>query len=87
MLADLIADFLRELAIAAIDDHAMVEVTNDVSPARFVAMDPDSKLVMAAFVPRGESVRVNRAWRLIIEPIDAVMIRPLCVTSERWSIE
>lgn len=87
MLAETIGHFLRQLALAAIDDHAMMTVCNDGPPARFVAMDPETGVTFAAFVPTGETVRVNRGFRLIVEPIDQVVIRPLCVVHQQWRVQ
>lgn len=85
MIGELVAGFLRQLAISAIDDHAMAVVMNDGPPARFIAMDPRDGIAFAMFVNTGETVRVNRAFRLIMEPLDSVKMRPLCVVHNAWS--
>lgn len=85
MIADLIVDFLHQLGCAAVEDAAMMTVLNDGPPARYVVLDPSSGVTWAAFVPTGETVKINRAFRLIVEPIDQVVIRPLCCVSTQWS--
>ena len=85
MIADLIGGFLHQLVVAAVEDAAMLTVVNDGAPARYVVMDPSSGVTWAAFVPTGEMVKINRAFRLLVEPIDQVVIRPICCVSSQWS--
>lgn len=84
MIRDFIGDFIHQLVLAAVEDHAMVTLINDGPPARYVVYDPGTGMTWAAFVPTGDTVKVNRSFRLIVEPIDHVVIRPLCVVHQRW---
>lgn len=80
-----VVDFIEQLARAAINDAAMVYVVNDgPSAARMIAMDPTSGVLLARLVECGEGLYVNRSFRLKIEPIDSMIIRPLCCMSQTW---
>lgn len=79
-----LGDFLRDMLAAAVEDAAMMVIVNDGPPARFVAHDPTTGDIMGAFVPHGETVRVNRSYRLLVEDVDRVRIRPLCCVSSSW---
>lgn len=79
-----IGDFFVELVASAVDDAAMIRITNDGPPARFVAIDPKTKITMGMFVTNGDTVSVNREWRLIVEPIDHVYLRSLARVSSEW---
>lgn len=81
---DGIADFIRECVAAALHETVMATVVNDGPAARFCAHDPVNKIVHAMYVPRGESVSVNRSWRLVIEPIDSVYLRDLDRVRTEW---
>lgn len=87
MLADLITDFFRDLALAALEETAMLTVVNDGPPARFVVMDPRCGMTFSTFAATGETLRINRSFRLLIEPIDHVAIRPLCIVHQRWRMQ
>jgi hypothetical protein len=85
-MIDTLVDLLEQLALAAVTDAAMVNVQNDgPGPARMMAMDPTNGMVMASYVEHGGSVFVNRAWRLLVQPIDHVLLRPLCIEAETWT--
>ncbi len=79
-----IGEFFVELVAAAMDDAAMIRIINDGPAARFVAIDPATKVTMSMFVTRGDAVTVNRSWRLIVEPIDHVYLRSLERVSSEW---
>lgn len=86
-MIDELVDILRGMLTSAIEDHASVAVVNDGYAARFVARDPSTGLTWGALVERGETIRINRSFRLLVEPIDQVMIRPLCEVDRRWSVQ
>lgn len=83
-MIDLIGALFEQLGLAAIDQLAMVPILNDGPPARFVAIDPDTGMVVAAVVATGETVRVNRSWRLLVERFDTTKIRSLCAVHRSW---
>ncbi len=84
-MIDMLVDMLEQLALAAMHDTLMATVVNDgPGAARIMAMDPENRMVMGAFVANGDSILINRAWRVLVQPIDHVLIRPLCIESAMW---
>lgn len=80
-----LTDFVEQLVYAAFEHHVMEAYTNTSDgPERVCAMDPQSGIIFGAFVAPGETVKINRAFRAKIEPLDRVRIKPLCCVSSTW---
>lgn len=67
-IVDAIASIV--LAIAS-ESQPFVEFEHVGDPARYIAMDPETRIVFSNVVVRG-SIRIPRDFRLLIEPL-AVM--------------
>ncbi len=88
MIIDIAMDLVEQIVRAAILATMVVDVVNDgLSPARFVARDPETGCVFGAYVAAGDSMLVNRGYRLLIESIDDVAIRSMVEVGARWSTQ
>lgn len=83
MLVDAIGALLLAIATAAVEAAECELVINDGPDARFVALDPSGP-IHGMFIPRGGSVRVPRGFRLIVEPVESLTLRPLCRVRKDW---
>lgn len=83
-MLELVTELLECILAGAVDAATMLSIVYDGPPARFIVHDPKTGVTCCAFVPSGELVRVNRAWRLLVEPVASVRPRPLCVMSKGW---
>lgn len=88
MIVECLVELLHDLALSAIAMEAMIIVVNDgPGPARVLARDDSDGIVIGAFVAQGDMVRVNRRWRVKVELVDRVTIRPLCYASANWTTD
>lgn len=87
MLADLVADFLHAIAFAAVMAADFEIVENDGPDARYVAIDPASGQVHSMFLGRGGTCRIPRSYRLLVEPVASVAMRPLCQVRKEWATQ
>ncbi len=86
MIAEFLHDLIADFVMGAVHDTVFVEVRNDDGPGavRVLALDTDSRIVLARLVERGDGVYVNRSFRLKVEPIDHVLLKPLCCVEKAW---
>ncbi len=86
MILELIGEALVALGVAAYNDHVMIPITNDGPLARICVFDPLDRQVMSIIVPHGETIRVRRGWRMIVEPVETVLLRPITQLSKQWEV-
>ncbi len=79
-------DFLVGMLWIAIDDHERIAILHDGEPCRYVAIGPDG-VTHGRIIVDGDTVRIPRHYRLLVEPIDRVIQRPLCVMRATWAVQ
>jgi hypothetical protein len=85
VIAEAIIDLLEGLCLSAILEPEFVAVVHD-EPARFIAYDLEHRVIWACFAQAGEVVRINRTFRLKIEPVERVRLHhPFCAAAN-WSV-
>ncbi len=84
-----VAELLQGMLATAIDNVGdnIMRVEHLGEPARYVVVDMDTKSIAAWFVGPGDFISILRSWRLIIEPVDQVNIRPLYQVAQRWMVQ
>ncbi len=76
MIRELMGELLEQLCAAALDDVLVATIVHEGEPCRFVIYAPTG-VMFGILVQRGETVRILRDHRLLIEPIERVRLRSL----------
>ncbi len=89
-MLDLIQDLFASLGEGAVNAHHFIEITHEGPPARYVMnyvceCGCGARNHTAMLMSDGETIKVNRTARLLVEPIERVVFRPIHVVLERWT--
>jgi hypothetical protein len=83
---DELASIAVNLLLASVCDSQTISVTHDGEPARYLLLDPVSRVVFARWTKHGEELIIPRAMRMLIEPIDSVRIRTMIDVLVGWTV-
>jgi hypothetical protein len=76
MLIEMFVEMMTAFAEAALEDHERVVVEHVGAPARYLVHDVEGKVI-----------QFPRAFRLLMEPVDHVIMRSLPECVQRWTIQ
>lgn len=86
MFSEMIVELAEQLVQAAAIAGDFHEEVHSGPVARYVCLDPETKDLYGFLVENGETIRLYRGHRLLIEPVDNVRQRPPCVRVARWEV-
>lgn len=78
-------EFILQLLVVADELNRCEFWTNDLGQdVRIVMRDPQTNVVIGAQVAHGQTIRIERDARLLVEPMYNVRLRSLCCTLAQW---